>query len=174
MLIINKKKYFNEIYTELFKKNMRAIDDMNNLLTYYGAKPHIEKDKYKFILATYLFNLFFLEGALQSKYLPQYQKEVSQIIEASLSEIARRINYEQGKVFHAYLSVRKKLGDMALDDHFTDINPTYIASIWYLIFVFNEEYKPEELGYEAGEVETVISTAYHYLINDTVSYLDSL
>lgn len=174
MLILNKKKYFNNIYFEIFKKSMLSIDDTNNLLTYYGAKPYIEEDKMKFVLSTFLFNLFFLEGVLQQKYWTKYKEEIIQIIEAMIDEISKRTSYENGKIYDVYDTIRKNLSDAALNnDRYKDINPLYIAAIYYLQFTFHDDYT-EKIGYDDGEVETAISKLFQTLINNTQTYLHSL
>ncbi|MBQ9929602.1 MAG: hypothetical protein IJO72_02345 [Oscillospiraceae bacterium] len=174
MFILGKKKYFNEIYFEVFKKVMLAVDDTNNILTYYGAKPNIEENKVKFVLSTYLYNLYFVEASLQSKYWSNYKKEINQIIEAMIVEIANRTGYNAEQVFNLYTTIRTNLGDAALNDEkLKDVNPLYIAAIYYLQFTFKDTYDSEKLGYHSGEVETAIAKVFENTIKETIHFLDS-
>ena len=174
MFVFGKKKFFNEIYCEIFKKVLLAVDDTNNILTYYGAKPSIEENKMKFVLSTYLFNLYFVEGPLQSKYWSKYKKEVNQIIEAMIVEISNRTGYNAEQVFKVYTTVRTNLGDAALNNEkFKDVNPLYIAAIYYLQFTFKDKYDPENFGYYLGEVETAIAKVFENTMKETIRYLDS-
>lgn len=174
MFILNKRKYFNEIYFEIFKKSMISIDDMNNVLTYYGAKPYIEQSKMKFVLSTFLFNLFFIEGALQKKFFPKYKEEIRLIVEAMLDEISKRTSFENGKVYDIYGTVRQTLGELALNDEkVKDVNPLLLAAIWYIHFTFKDEYKPEELNNGVGEAEHAIAKVFQYTMRETMAYLDT-
>ena len=174
MFILNKRKYFNDIYVEIFKNTMISIDDMNNVLTYYSAKPYIEQNKMKFVLSTFLFDLFFVEGALQQKYYPKYKEEIRLIVEAMLDEISNRTSFEKGKVYDVYGTVRKTLGDMALNDsHLKDVNPTFLAAVWYIQFTFKNEYKPDELGYREFEAETAIAKVFEHIMRETLTYLNT-
>ena len=175
MFIYNKKKFFNKIYFEVFKKSMLSLNDMNVTLTHYGAKPYIENNKERFVLSTYLFNLFFIEGALQSKYYPEYKTEISMIIDSMLSEISNRLSIDGGQALNAYMTVRNALSNESLDsDAARKIHPFYTSAVMYLFFTFKEEYKPEDLGYDIGAAEESVAKIFQSLINSVLIYLNAL
>ena len=174
MFIFGKKKFFNEIYFEVFKKAMLAVDDTNNILTYYGAKTNVEENKIKFVLSTYLFNLYFIEGPLQKKYWSNYNKEVNQIIDAMIVEIANRTGYTTEQLLSVYSTIRNNLQEAVLNDEkLKDVNPLFVAAIYYLQFTFKDTYDPEKLGYHSGEVETAIAKVFENTMKETILYLDS-
>ena len=174
MFLLGKKKYFNEVYFEIFKKAMLAVDDTNNILTYYGAKSNIEESKMKFVLSTYLFNLYFIEGPLQKKYWSNYKKEVNQIVDAMIVEISNRTGYTTEQSLSVYSTIRTNLQEAVLnDEELKNENPLFIAAIYYLQFTFKDAYNPENLGYSSGEVETAIAKVFETIMKETILYLDS-
>lgn len=173
MFILNKKKYFDKIMHTLFNNDMKIINTINELLTTYGAKPHIENDKESFVTITFLHILFLQEGLLQRKYYPKYKYEVSALLDTMIYEMADRCNYQPSKLRDFYLNLRRTLDQMSLETE-NNIDLYYAYAVAYVYDTFDEESKPEELGYEVGEVEEALAKVFQYVMIDSADYINSL
>ena len=171
MFIFNKTKHFDKVINTTFNYNMKIINVLNEMLTCFGAKPYIEKDANKFVSITFLHVLFLQECVLQKKYYPKYKNEVSAVFDAMIYEIAKRCNYKFEALKDIYFSLRNIFDKIAIDDKYGDINLYYRFSVSYIFALFNEEYKPEEHGFELGETEYSLANVFQSVMTDTQKYL---
>ena len=89
-------------------------------------------------------------------------------------EIANRTGYTTEQSLSVYSTIRNNLQEAVLNDEkLKDVNPLFVASIYYLQFTFKDTYDPEKLGYHSGEVETAIAKVFENTMKETILYLDS-
>lgn len=172
MFILNKNKHFDKIIVDFFNRSMADVRELNLILTPFGAKPFIERDKGMFVLNTFLYLLFFQEIALRQKYSPKYQKAVSVVLDALMYQIAERLNYNYHKVQEAYVRLRKILANLTEDEEVAKVGLYYGPAFSYLHTTFTGEYNPENVGIHDGRVEFALANFFQRVMRDNMDYLD--
>lgn len=171
MIILNKNKHFNQVIEDMFNMSMADIRELNLILTPCGAKVHIEKDKEKFVMVTFLYLLFFQECALQKKYYPKYKREASAVIDSMIFHIAHRFNYDEKKITSIYLDVRKMLNDLSNDKKVLEIGLYYGVAVHYLQFAFSGEYNVEDGIYDDDTPYVKVGQFFQRVMTDATEYL---
>ena len=167
MFIINRKKYFQQVYFKVTEKYIDALKNIENILMRNGAANYIDEDYITVMTSTFLFCLYHVEGALQHKYWPKYKTETSAILETIMQTMCKSIEIDYNKTYNTYFNIRTKIGEMCLDNEQTkSYNPTFLTATLFLITAFDNKYHPEELGYGVGSVESDIARVFRKLMYD--------
>lgn len=167
MFIINRKKYFQQVYFKVTEKYIDALKNIENILMRNGAADYIDEDYITVTTLTFLFCLYFVEGALQHKYWPKYKTETSAIMDTIIQTMCKSMGLNYDKTRNAYFSVRTQISDVCFENERTEAyDPIYITAISFIIITFNNKYHPDELGYGIDTVETEIANVFRKLLND--------
>ena len=170
MIIFNKNKHFSKLIEELFNMSMKNIRELNVILTPYGAKPFIEKNKEKFVMISFLYLLFFQECSLQKKYYPKYKEEISTVLDSLIYHISERFNYNPQKISEIYFDIRKHLDNMSNDKMIAEIGLYYGVAVHYLQHVFSDEYNVEDVC-EDDTPYVIVGTFFQRFTNDCINVL---
>lgn len=171
MFIWNKNKHFNKVTEDLFNRSMADIRELNVILTPFGTKPYIENDKEFFVLNTFLYLLFFQEGALRKKYSAKYEYEVAVVLDVLIYQIADRFHHSPQKVKEGYLKLRKVLSALSEDEEIAKVGLYYGPAFSYLHTTFSGEYNPENVGIYDGRVEYTVANFFQRAMRDNMRYL---
>lgn len=170
MIIFNKRKHFEKVSCDLLNMARNDVSRLNVVLTSIGLKSHIEADKDKFVIVTWLHLLFFQEICLRKKYNEKYNNEVDISIDYMIDRIAERFNYKAEKLTDVYLVFRKQLDNLSDDKICAEVGLFYAVAFHYL-HNFLGEYDFEEFGIYDDRVEYTLANFFQQSMQDNLNYL---